>query len=157
MIFGVMCFINNNNIVYQQQATYSNINALDIIAAKPVKINTETLHKYQFTQSDITLLQSWMVADNAYLTGKHIEQLAKELKATRNISEIKNELTKFVFDERYLLLFYFLSSFLLFVFVYSSRNLKCQCSISTKFFLKKYCLGSENIISIRKFCLNSIW
>lgn len=135
MIFGVTCFINNNNVVYQQQATYSNINALDIIAAKPVKINTETLHKYQFTQSDITLLQSWMMADNAYLTGKHIEQLAIELKAIRNSTEFLKEFIKFVSDERYLLLFYFLSSFLLFVFVYSSRKIVLLNLLVFLFFL----------------------
>ena len=109
MFFGISVYYNNNNSLYQQQHTYSNVNALDIIAAKPIKINNTFLENNNFTHDDIKLLQSWLVADDAYLSGNKMKELAKSLKVNRNSSEVLTELKKFINDERYLLLIYFMT------------------------------------------------
>lgn len=109
-------FLDSENKTYKEQQTHSNVKALDIIAANPIKIDENILQKYRFTRSDILLLQSWLVADDAYLTGGKIEQLAKELKTNRNISEIIQELKKFAADERYLIFVYGLTGIIILLF-----------------------------------------
>lgn len=117
LIFSIVVLINKNNKIYKQQQTYKNIEALDIIAGKPIKINDEVLQKYNFTNNDILLMQSWFFADDNYFANNKIEQLAKSLKANRSVDEVKAELIKFVQDERYILAIYAFSILLLLFFL----------------------------------------
>lgn len=113
-IFCASAFLNNKDAVYQKEQTYSNIKMLDIIAANPIQLDTFLLQKNHFTVNDITLLQSWFAADNAYLSGIKSVQIAEQLKSNRSPEQMKMELNKFMNDERYLLLVYLLSCCLVF-------------------------------------------
>ena len=109
IFFFIAQWINNTDTTYRQQQTYKNVNALDIIAANPIKVDTQYLQKNHFSINDITLLQSWLVADSAYLSGNPIEQVAKNVKTSRNFTEVIMEIKKLIADERYLLLMYVVS------------------------------------------------
>lgn len=115
-IFFVCVFFNNNDSVYKEQQTYTHVNALDIIAGKPIKINNVIIQKNNFSKNDIALIQSWFMADDTYLKDGRLEQIAIQLKTNRNFSEIQQELKKFVQDERYLLLLYLISLLLVLFF-----------------------------------------
>ena len=137
IIFFASLYINNNNAAYKNHHTYSNTNALDIIAAKPIKINHEILLKNKMTIDDVILLQSWFVADNAYLTGNKIEEIASSLKVNRNMYEVESELIKFVKDERYIILVYVLS--ILMIFLFAKKSLKiCLLNLIVFLFVLLY-------------------
>jgi len=124
-IFFAGIVLNNNNSVYKEQQTYSHVNAIDIIAGKTIKINNAIIEKNNFSKNDITLIQSWFMADDVYLKGDKLEQVALLLKANRNITETQQELKKFVQDERYLLLLYLIS--FVFVFVFNRKSISIVC------------------------------
>ncbi|MFN8261570.1 MAG: hypothetical protein U0X41_11600 [Chitinophagales bacterium] len=122
LFFAASVWLNNSNETYRQYSTYSNVQALDMIAARPVKVEETKLKEYGFSLNDISLLQSWLVADDAYLSGEKMLRLAKGLKAYRGPAEIMTELKKFVTDERYLLMLYLLTILFIVVFAPDVRN-----------------------------------
>lgn len=124
-IFFGSVFFNNNNRIYKEQQTYTHVNALDIIAGKPIKIKNAIIEKNNFSKSDIALIQSWFMADDVYLKGNKLEQVAIQLQANRNITEVQHELKKFVQDERYLLLLYLIS--LLLVLLFNRKSISIVC------------------------------
>ena len=124
-VFFACMFFTNNNSVYKEQQTYTHVNAFDIIAGKTIKINNTIIQKNNFSKNDIALIQSWFMADDVYLKGNKLEQVAIQLQANRNITEIQQELKKFVQDERYLLLLYLIS--LLLVLLFNRKSISIVC------------------------------
>lgn len=121
-IYLLLTYINSNNDLYRQQQSYTKLRALDIIAAKPIKINEKVLKKYNYTLSDLKLIQSWLMADDYYLSNTQTEKFAKELKSRRDFSQMIHEWKKFVSDERYLLGFYVVSFLIILFFLKKPTN-----------------------------------
>lgn len=109
LVFITTQAINRQVRIYKHQHTFYNTEAIDIIAARPIKIEEDVLAQHHFSTSDIQLIQSWMVVDDAYLTGKKIKDIALQLKSTRNGDEVIAEIKKIIADERYLLLMYIIT------------------------------------------------
>jgi len=116
-VFLMLEWSNNRQQIFQEQKTYKNIKALDYVAASPVALKSTILKKYNYTEDDIILMQSWFPADHSYQAGHEIYTLAKSLRKVRNLAEVKAEVYKFTKDERYVLFVYLLTllSILLFV------------------------------------------
>ena len=106
LVFIITQTLNRQVRIYKHQHTFYNAAAIDIIAARPIKIEDDVLAQHHFSKSDIQLIQSWMIVDDAYLSGKKIEGLALQLKSTRKSDAVVSEIKKFIYDERYLLLLY---------------------------------------------------
>jgi hypothetical protein len=132
LVFIISLYINNIRKEYKEAQTYSNFNAIDIIAAKPTIIKPNVLIENKLSVDDIALLQHWFMADEAYLTGKKIEHFAKSIKGNRNTIEIISELKKFATDERYILLVYFIT--IVFILFFSKKNIKL-CLLNLSLFL----------------------
>lgn len=107
--FLVSTYLNSREAAYRQQDTYSYLAAQDIIAAKPIRYDDLLLKKYHFSKDDLTLLQNWFPADQAYMTGSQIVRLAEALRSSRDLQEIRQELIRTAIAERYILSLYLLS------------------------------------------------
>lgn len=137
IVFITCLYVNNNSKEYKESQTYSNFNAIDIIAAKPTTLKTNILIENKLSVDDIILLQHWFMADEAYLTGKKIEHFAKSIKCNRNTIEIISEFKKFATDERYILLVYFIT--IVFILFFSKKNITfCLLNLSIFLFLLLY-------------------
>ena len=84
------------------------LQTIDIIAAKPISIKEKILFQNNFSVQDIHLIQSWLMADDAYNTQK-MHALATALQSNRNCAQVFFEWKKFAQEERYLLVFYLFS------------------------------------------------
>lgn len=108
--FLLCWWMNDNNPIYQQQNTYSKVNIIDMLAAHPIEPQKEKLQNNNFSLDDLTLIQSWFIADNHYIDSAADYTMAKQLRTHRSISQTILELIKCIRGEYYSILFFIISA-----------------------------------------------
>ena len=108
LLFFVFYFVHYVFAIRPHEQNYMTLQTIDIIAAKPISIKEKILFQNNFSVQDIHLIQSWLMADDAYNTQK-MHALATALQSNRNCAQVFFEWKKFAQEERYLLVFYLFS------------------------------------------------
>jgi hypothetical protein len=113
--FAVLIFFSSAVVDASTQTTASanSLKAMDNIAAKPVRIKTNLLNEYSFTQDDIALVSNWFLADNGLQQSERLFQFSRIISSYRNPSEFLLELKRFLAAERYALSMYIFTILLL--------------------------------------------
>ena len=123
VLFFLLTYINNNNVVYKNANTYKYLITLDDITDKPVKYSDNDLERFHFTEDDITLMKARYPAANCYFQGSDIILLSQKIKSSRTGEQLLAAFKKFILDERYMILVYLISIVVLFFFAPKSYPL----------------------------------